>query len=120
MTSADCCSGYCDINGQCNVPQETSLFIGKTFSKLDLQVGCVGLIQECDASETNCISICNGLTFLLALVAGGSGAFVWKQYKHPVPGATAAIVPLLIGLSTYPFVGIIVGLMLFGILLARD
>jgi hypothetical protein len=78
------------------------------------------LIEECDPTETQCISIFNGLTGLLALVSLGLGFFVWREFKHPVPGLVGVFIPIFIGLITYPFVGIIIGIVMIGLLLARQ
>jgi len=83
-------------------------------------MGCAGLIEECAPGETNCISLCNGLSFLLMIVAGGFGAYSWKLFKHPVAGLLAAFTPVAIGLMTYPFIGIILGIVLFTVLLSKS
>lgn len=120
VTSGECCTGYCE-KGVCRDPPKMSLFITEALNKpITSQFACSGLIEECDPSETNCISICNGLTGLLALVSLGFGFFIWREFKHPVPGLVGVFVPILIGLITYPFVGIIIGIIMLGLMLARQ
>ncbi|MEM3431647.1 MAG: hypothetical protein QXW80_05355 [Candidatus Micrarchaeia archaeon] len=120
ITSGECCTGYCE-NGICRNPPVMSLFIAEALNKpITSQFACNGLIEECDPTETQCISICNGLTGLLALVSIGFGFFVWREFNHPVPGLVGVFVPVLIGLITYPFVGIIIGIIMLGLMLARQ
>ncbi|MCX8202258.1 MAG: hypothetical protein N3G74_00380 [Candidatus Micrarchaeota archaeon] len=116
-TTADCCSGYCE-NGKCSSApyQKLSLFSSLTSQNL----GCAGLIEECSPGEKTCISLCNGISLLLVLVAGSFGAFTWTRFKHPVAGLVAAFVPIVIGLAFYPFVGIVSGIILFSLLVYKD
>ena len=119
VTSGECCTGYCE-NGMCKDPPQMSLFIAEALRReITPEFGCTGLIEECDSSETQCISICNGLTSVLALVSLGFGGFVWRSFRHPVPGLLAAFMPVLIGTITYPFVGIVVGVVMLGLLLVK-
>ena len=102
------------------MPPVTSLFLSGAFSRgLTSQMGCAGLVEECSPGEGTCISLCNGLSFLLVLVAGGFGAYSWKSYNHPVAGLVAAFAPVLTGLGTYPFVGIIFGIIMFSLLVSK-
>jgi hypothetical protein len=120
ITSGECCTGYCE-NGVCRDPPQMSLFIAEALNKpITPQFACTGLIEECNPTETQCISVCNGLTGLLALVSIGFGFFVWREFKHPVPGLIGAFAPVLIGLITYPFVGIILGIIMIGLLFAKQ
>ncbi|MEM3770791.1 MAG: hypothetical protein QXW80_00470, partial [Candidatus Micrarchaeia archaeon] len=116
-TTADCCSGYCE-NGKCSSAptQKLSLFSALTSPNL----GCAGLIEECSPDEKTCISLCNGMSLLLVLVAGSFGAFTWTRFKHPVAGLVAAFTPILIGVALYPFLGIISGILLFSLLIYKD
>ncbi len=119
VTSGECCTGYCE-NGMCKNPPAMSLFLAEALNKpITSQFACAGLIEECDPSENQCVSICNGLTGILALVSIGFGGYIWREFKHPVPGLVGAFVPVMIGLVTYPFVGIIVGVIMLGLLLAK-
>jgi len=119
VTSGECCTGYCE-KGICRNPPQISLFITEALGrKITSQFGCTGLIEECDPSETQCISICNGLTSVLALVSVGFGGFVWRSFRHPVPGLVAAFMPIFIGILTYPFVGIVIGVVMLGLLLVK-
>ena len=111
-TTGECCSGYCE-EGRCVAPPTTSLFISEAIKKpLSSQVGCSGLIEECLPGEYSCISLCNGLTAVLLIVAGGVGAFIWRKFEHPVFGIAGAFIPIFVGLVTYPFVGAIIGLII--------
>ncbi len=116
-TTADCCSGYCE-NGKCSSAptQKLSLFSALTSPNL----GCAGLIEECSPDEKTCISLCNGMSLLLVLVAGSFGAFTWTRFKHPVAGLVAAFTPILIGVALYPFLGIVSGIILFSLLIYKD
>jgi uncharacterized membrane protein len=97
-----------------------SLFLAEALRRdVTSQFGCTGLIEECDPSENQCISICNGLTSVLALVSLGFGGFVWRSYNHPVFGLLAAFMPVFIGMLTYPFVGIVIGVVMLGLLLVK-
>jgi len=119
VTSGECCVGYCE-KGVCKGPPQTSLFISEALNRpVTSQFGCTGLIEECDPSETQCVSICDGLTGVLALVSFGFGGYVWRSLKHPVPGLVAAFMPVFIGMLTYPFVGIVIGVVMLGLLLVR-
>ena len=119
VTSGECCTGYCE-KGICKDPPQMSLFIADALHReVTSQFGCTGLIEQCDPSETQCVSICNGLTGVLALVSFGFGGFVWRSYKHPVPGLLAAFMPVFISMLTYPFVGIVIGIVMLGLLLVK-
>ena len=119
VTTGECCTGYCE-KGMCRDPPQMSLFLAEALRReITPQFGCTGLIEQCDPSEIQCISICNGLTSVLALVSLGFGGFVWRSFKHPVPGLMAAFMPVLIGTLTYPFVGIVIGVVMLGLLLVK-
>jgi hypothetical protein len=97
-----------------------SLFLAEALRRqITPQVGCVGLVDECDPSEQTCVTVCNGLTALLFLVAAGFGAFISRAYSHPVPGLFAGFSLILISLVTYPFVGILLGVIILGLILAK-
>jgi hypothetical protein len=78
-----------------------SLFFSKPLQ------GCAGLVEECLPGEVGCIAICGALTFLMLASALSSGLYSWRRFNHPVPGIIAVIVPLLVGMLLYTFVGII-------------
>jgi hypothetical protein len=83
-------------------------------------MGCAGLVEECSPGEDTCISVCNGLSLMLIVVSGGFGAYTWRSYKHPVAGMVAAFTPVITGLGTYPFVGIIIGIVMFALLISKN
>ena len=119
VTSGECCEGYCE-GGFCKKPPVTSLFLAEAFRReITPQIGCTGLIDECDPTEKTCISICEGLTGILLLVSAGFGVFTFRLYKNPVPGLFAGFSLIILGLVTYPFVGIVIGVIIFGLLLAK-
>ncbi len=119
-TTADCCSGYCE-NGRCASAPTTSLFFMDSLSGgVSSQIGCSGLIDECSPIEGTCVSLCNGLTMLLLLVSAGFGVYTWLHYKHPVAGLVGGSMPVIIGLATYPFVGIVIGIIMFALLASRS
>jgi len=119
VTSGECCEGYCE-GGYCRQPPSMSLFLAEALRRqITPQVGCVGLVDECDPSEQTCVTVCNGLTALLFLVAAGFGAFISRAYSHPVPGLFAGFSLILISLVTYPFVGILLGVIILGLILAK-
>jgi hypothetical protein len=105
-SSGECCSGYCE-DGQCKTAPTMSLFL---LSK-PLQ-GCAGLVEECLPGEGSCVAICGGLTILLLITAAGSGFVAWQRFAHPVPAIIAAVIPILIGLLMYTFVGIIAAIVM--------
>ncbi|MCS7109353.1 MAG: hypothetical protein NZ903_00970 [Candidatus Micrarchaeota archaeon] len=117
VTTADCCSGYCE-NGKCTLAPSQKFSL---FDSLNAQnIGCAGLIEECTPNEKNCIAFCNGMMFILVTVAAGFGAFSWMRFKHPVVGLATSFTPILIGLMFYPFIGIITGIILFGLLVSKE
>ncbi len=119
VTSGDCCSGYCD-GGLCKQPPTMSLFLTDAFSKpLDTNVGCAGLVDECLPGEGNCVSVCSGITGVFILISLAIGFLVWRIFNHPVPGLVGVFIPILLGISTYPFVGVIIGLLIIGLLLSK-
>ncbi|MEM2974264.1 MAG: MopE-related protein, partial [Candidatus Micrarchaeia archaeon] len=115
VRTADCCVGYCE-NNRCKLPPQMAPFVVKKPAALS---GCAGLIQECLPGEQGCITICNAMTFLLGLVAVGTFFAYWRVYKHPVTFIGAAAVPVIVSIFTYPFAGIIVGLLMVGMLFAK-
>lgn len=66
-----------------------------------------------------CLYFCNAVTGILAFVAVGIGLLIWRSVGHPVPGIAAAAVPVIIALVTYPFVGVVVGVLIVGLIFAR-
>ena len=117
-TTADCCSGYCE-NGKCISPKSTSFFFLDSISSAFSRSGCSGLIEECSPDERTCISYCNGLNILLIASAAGLGAYLWSLFANPVIGLVAAFLPIVIGISTYPFVGIISAIFIFTFVYSR-
>jgi hypothetical protein len=118
-TTADCCSGYCE-NGKCTSPKSTSLFFLDSISSAFSRSGCSGLIEECSPDEKTCISSCNGLNILLIASSAGLGAYLWSFFSNPVIGLSAAFLPIIIGISTYPFVGIISAIFIFTFVYSRS
>lgn len=51
--------------------------------------------------------ICDGLMILLLISAVGAGFVSWKKFNHPAAGLVAAVIPLILGIQFYVFVGII-------------
>jgi hypothetical protein len=119
VTSGDCCEGYC-YKGICRIPPTASLFLTNLFGKINSQIGCAGLIEECSPSETNCISLCSGLSLLLVAVSAGFGAYSWRRFGHPVAGMVAAFTPIVLGMLTYPFIGIIMSVVLISLLVSKS
>jgi len=116
VRSGDCCTGYCE-QGRCKLPPSMAPFIiRKPGSMLS---GCAGLIQECLPGEQGCISICNAMTFLLAIVGAGTMFAFWKTYKHPVIAIGSLAIPIALSIITYPFVGVIISLLMIGMLFAK-
>jgi hypothetical protein len=81
--------------------------------------GCAGLIRECLPGDQGCISICNAMTFLLAIVAAGTAFAFWKIYNNPVIAIVATAIPIAISLITYPFAGVIIALLMIGMMFAK-
>ena len=115
VRSSDCCEGYCE-EGTCKLLPKMVSFIGSkpTFS------GCTGMIQECLPGEQGCISICNAMTILLAIVAAGTLFAFWRIYNNSVIAIVGAAIPILISLLTYPFAGIIISLLMIGLMFVKD
>jgi hypothetical protein len=118
-TTADCCSGYCE-NGKCTSPKSTSLFFLDSISSAFSRSGCSGLIEECSPDEKTCVSYCNGLNILLIVSSAGLGAYLWSFFANPVIGLAAAFLSIIIGISTYPFVGIISAIFIFTFVYSRS
>jgi hypothetical protein len=118
-TTADCCSGYCE-NGKCTSPKSTSLFFLDSISSAFSRSGCSGLIEECSPDEKTCVSYCNGLNMLLIASSAGLGAYLWSFFANPVIGLAAAFLSIIIGISTYPFVGIISAIFIFTFVYSRS
>lgn len=119
ITTADCCSGYCD-NGKCKLPKSTSLFFLDSVSTVFSRSGCSGLIEECSPDEKTCISLCNGLYILLIASSIGLGFYLWRLFTHPVIGIGSALLPILIGIALYPFIGIIFAILLFSFVYSKS
>jgi hypothetical protein len=118
VRSADCCAGYCD-QGRCKLPPSMAPFIIRNPDSGSLLSGCAGLIQECLPGEQGCISICNAMTFLLAIVGAGTMFAFWKTYKHPAIAIGSLAIPIVLSIITYPFVGVIISLLMIGMLFAK-
>jgi len=109
-SSGECCDGYCE-DGLCKIAPTMSLFtLSKPFK------GCAGIVEECLPGEGSCFMLCDVLTALLLISAVGVGLVAWRIFEHPAAGVAATIIPALLGLVTYPLVGIVVGLLAIALL----
>lgn len=109
-SSGECCTGYCD-NNVCKSAPVITLFLGEIIKRPISEVGCAGLVEEC-FGEGTCISFCNILTSIVALVAIGNAGISLRKYRNPIISFISLLVPIAVGILFYPFVGIIVGLLL--------
>ncbi|MEM2200011.1 MAG: sodium/calcium exchanger protein [Thermoplasmata archaeon] len=109
-SSGECCSGYCD-EGYCKPAPKISLFAADVLKKPISEIGCAGLVEEC-FGEGTCISFCNIITGLVALVSIGNAGISFKKYKNPIVSFISLLLPIAVGILFYPFVGVLIGLIL--------
>jgi len=104
----ECCSGYC-VKGECvSAPRAIVVSgVGALQNILQPGSGCAGLVSAC--TFAGCFELCNGMWLLLILLSGVAGYVGRKEKLRLVPVALA-IAPLLIGMFSFPFVGVLVAL----------
>jgi hypothetical protein len=115
-TSGECCSGYCDYKegetaGVCRSAPTITLFSSEILKRPITEIGCAGLVEGC-FGEGTCISFCNTLSALVALISVGGMGISFKRFKNPIVAFISLIIPIGAGLLLYPFVGIIIGILL--------
>ena len=105
-STTECCSGYC-VTGQCvSVSRVISTGLGAFENIFKPGSGCKGLVSVCNFG--GCFELCFGLWLLLLLVSVLAG-FVARKEMPLVP-IILALAPFSVGLFTFPFVGILMGL----------
>ncbi|MEM4390019.1 MAG: hypothetical protein QXG98_05145, partial [Candidatus Micrarchaeia archaeon] len=101
----ECCTGYC-VRGECISAPRAILISGMSALQNIAQPGsgCAGLVSAC--TFAGCFELCNGLWLLLVVLSGVAG-WAARGEMRLVPLALA-LAPLLIGIFSFPFVGILV------------
>ena len=100
--TADCKEGYCN-NGKCIIPIKEELS-----QLLWLKSGCSGLFV-CPENDLVCFIICNLIWFILIMMASLAG-YASKQTKNKLIPFVYFLIPILIGIISVPFAGILVGI----------
>lgn len=116
VASGDCYEGYCE-GGLCKSPPRMGLFL-ETLLRKPAEVGCVGIV-ECLPGQAGCIHFCSAITAILAVVAVGVGAAIFKVTGNALYAGAGITIPAAMALVTYPFIGAIVGIILIALIIAR-
>lgn len=98
-TTADCVSGYC-VDNTCILPLK-----GSSGSSFGFKSGCEGWL-ECSGGL--CTVVCNLVWLILISVSLYSG-YSTRSYENKVIPVVLTILPFLIGLLSYPIVGVLEG-----------
>ncbi|MEM3030919.1 MAG: hypothetical protein QXH27_04250, partial [Candidatus Micrarchaeia archaeon] len=102
----ECCTGYC-VRGECVSAPRAILVssVGALQNVFQPGSGCAGLVSAC--TFAGCFELCNGM-WLLLIVLSAAAAFMARSEKMRLVPLALALAPLLIGLFSFPFVGVLV------------
>lgn len=105
-STEECCSGYC-YGGEC-VSAPKAILIAGVAAIQQPKSGCDGLIENCNFA--GCFELCNGLWILLAILAIVAAYVSLKEEFKLIP-VIMAVIPIALGVFTFPFAGIIIALL---------
>ncbi len=107
-TTANCLEGFC-YDKKCILPIRKEFEIISTELTKD---SCTALITNCTGAW--CL-LCNG-NWILLIVVSVLSAFIASKYERRILPILLFIIPFLVGVIFAPFIGLIMGVLIFVIL----